>query len=770
MRTDHVSSGLDRPHKRRRIVKACDECRRLKIKCDGLTPCTHCVTYERTCTYTTPNRRPKSLAQHAQELEDRLQTIQRLLKAVDPSLDIDNPGQELASATSQATSSITNRNIASAAEGSDISIRPLRSLPSPPEDHLQQIRRRKPAVYLPDKDVAYGLLAQALEDACVLHRFVHEPSFYAMVDRIYHTPTERLTKNDGNSLALFYAALALGALFVDGMGDSCKTLTTASDKADRYSYCNLALKFLNIDEDQDLVSLQAICFLTIFFQSSGQLKRCYSYAGIALRSAVALGLHQYRRNILDPVEREIRKRVFWAVWRLDIYSSSMLGLPLMLRADLVDQSLPEPLDDTYATKITTTPAATENKLLLIGANAHTSLTLSMPKVMKHVKAFKKRVPRPSVDLRSLMKRTGMAQVEQELEAWLQNLPSELLPGARTTVQLERVRQLLRIAYAYVRMVLYEPVLQWMPRAREGSVDPQVLDYVVKYIAVARDIVGTGVLIHKGHIANYSSRSTMVSTTYSAILSLIVFLLNIPAPSGTKGVVFKEALEGRRTLEDLSSRSRIADRYVRKLNVILERFQDGPRQFPSSDSEFPGFSMIDAGTGRTDARTNTRRLPSIASEGALPCPDITTIPESSEELGLETSNEQLDEGNSSDMTSLADIALSNGIPAFDNPTYAFGGLTELVSLSLAVPDSDYRINQSDEPGSRPSQALNYSPIDMQDKPGHPFLVGADVATLWWPPMFTLGPEFPEYSSSVRSRPESMGLDFPSCFGRDQFEPL
>ncbi|KAH8752130.1 hypothetical protein F5882DRAFT_309438 [Hyaloscypha sp. PMI_1271] len=31
--------------KRRRVTRACDECRRKKIKCDGKIPCTHCTVY-----------------------------------------------------------------------------------------------------------------------------------------------------------------------------------------------------------------------------------------------------------------------------------------------------------------------------------------------------------------------------------------------------------------------------------------------------------------------------------------------------------------------------------------------------------------------------------------------------------------------------------------------------------------------------------------------------------------------------------------------------
>ena len=41
--------GSSRPsaplQKRRRVTRACDECRRKKIKCDGKQPCTHCTVY-----------------------------------------------------------------------------------------------------------------------------------------------------------------------------------------------------------------------------------------------------------------------------------------------------------------------------------------------------------------------------------------------------------------------------------------------------------------------------------------------------------------------------------------------------------------------------------------------------------------------------------------------------------------------------------------------------------------------------------------------------
>lgn len=302
---------------------------------------------------------------------------------------------------------------------------------------------------------------------------------------------------------------------------------------------------------------------------------------------MALGLHRLPTNVVNPVEREIGKQVFWVVWRMDVYSSSMLGIPPMLSTDFVDQSFPEPIDDMYSEGNTASLASEVNRLLVASANAHTRLTLIMPKVMRLVKAFKRNRVSSLIDLRNRIGQIHMVQVEQELGSWYQRLLSELIPRGETIPHLERsvfmlceafgpcltdesACQLLRIAHAYVQMVLYEPLFQCVPRQAVDFVDPQIFDYVMKYTSATRRIVSTGVLIHKTHVANYSSRSTMISTTYTAILSLIVFLLNIPAWSGTKGVIFKETLEGREVLEGLSSRSKLADRYVQKLNVCPVR--------------------------------------------------------------------------------------------------------------------------------------------------------------------------------------------------------
>ncbi|KIW15996.1 hypothetical protein PV08_06047 [Exophiala spinifera] len=78
--------------KRRRVTRACDECRRKKIKCDGKQPCTHCTVYSYECTYDQPsNRRRNPAPQYIEALEQRLQKTEAILRSVLPGLDLEDP-------------------------------------------------------------------------------------------------------------------------------------------------------------------------------------------------------------------------------------------------------------------------------------------------------------------------------------------------------------------------------------------------------------------------------------------------------------------------------------------------------------------------------------------------------------------------------------------------------------------------------------------------------------------------------------------------------
>ncbi|KAG8630076.1 hypothetical protein KVT40_001695 [Elsinoe batatas] len=69
--------------KRRRIARACDMCRKKKIKCDGKMPkCSHCENYKTECIFTQveKKRNPPKGAKYIEGLENRLGRMESLLR------------------------------------------------------------------------------------------------------------------------------------------------------------------------------------------------------------------------------------------------------------------------------------------------------------------------------------------------------------------------------------------------------------------------------------------------------------------------------------------------------------------------------------------------------------------------------------------------------------------------------------------------------------------------------------------------------------------
>lgn len=68
-------------------------------------------------------------------------------------------------------------------------------------------------VDLPSREVALQLASNALHCGCSLLSFVHQPSFWEMLDRIYDLPPENYGDAEHKFLALLYVTLALGCMF-----------------------------------------------------------------------------------------------------------------------------------------------------------------------------------------------------------------------------------------------------------------------------------------------------------------------------------------------------------------------------------------------------------------------------------------------------------------------------------------------------------------------------------------------------------------------------
>lgn len=346
---------------------------------------------------------------------------------------------------------LPNRALAKTRPISQILETPKSQSESPQESHNSNF---PPTHDLPPKDVAERLCRNTLDHACSLMRFVHEPSFFSMLDRVYASSWDQFTNDEHTFLPLLYVVMAVGCLFSD---DVQSTLDVAGYEGaigqgyvflfflfkrfllifSSFQYFRACRQLLDITDCRDLTSIQAICFMILFLQSSAKLSTCYSYVGIALRAALRLGLHRSVAANFNPVERELRKRIFWVVRKMDVYVSTLLGLPQMVSPEDIDQEYPLEIDDEFINAAGILPMPSDRTSLMAGANAHTRLVDIIVKVVKYIYPVKPTKHQTKSGHTYMVSHSKIREIERDLQAWMEALPSTLRPGDEVPPELER---------------------------------------------------------------------------------------------------------------------------------------------------------------------------------------------------------------------------------------------------------------------------------------------------------------------------------------------
>lgn len=194
----------------------------------------------------------------------------------------------------------------------------------------------------------------------------------------------------------------------------------------------------DITDCRDLPSLQTILMMIMFLQCSAKLPTCYSYIGIAMRSAVRMGLHRTLNYKFNFIERETRKRVFWTLRKMDTYVGALLGWPVMMSDDDIDQELPEEVDDEFITTTKIWPMPGGKISLVAATNAHTKLLVVLKKVVRYIYPIKDLDHHQPLSTRPFkINHAKIREIEQDLQAWMDNLSMALRPGGEVPAPLVR---------------------------------------------------------------------------------------------------------------------------------------------------------------------------------------------------------------------------------------------------------------------------------------------------------------------------------------------
>ncbi|TIA78749.1 hypothetical protein D6C76_03909 [Aureobasidium pullulans] len=634
--------------KRRRVTRACDECRRKKIKCDGKQPCTHCTVYSYECTYDQPsNRRRNPAPQYIEGLEHRVHRAETLLRMLMPDLNLNDPSIDVAvaqgyipgfsnkpvtngsPATKPATLPPTTLTSAPSAEAKDTNlesmVRAIGQLELDEQGNwdyhghssgLSFVRRMReqlgdllgpdakttpfvksrpmsqvfdsprslnpdspgmgmegavPGTDLPSRAVARDLCETAINDASVLMRAIHVPTFWASFERMYNTPYENYTNQDHKFLPLLYSAMSVGCLFGSDEQSPLNQAGYESAIDQGFKYFRTARQLLDIADCRDLTSIQAVLYMISFLQCSAKLSQCYAYVGVALRSALRMGLHRSNPSFsrtFNPIEAETRKRVFWTIRKMDIYVGAMLGLPQTLSEEDIDQEYPLEIDDEYITEEGILPMPEGTTPLTIVFNAHSRLVELLIKIVRNVYPIRAKNVQSNTDRSYTVPFSVIRDIENDLETWKSNLPAGLDPCNNSNPKLTRAQQLLRIAYAHAQAMLYRPFLHFVATdKRSHNIDQRAYTCAASYVNLSRNHIHLCVQMKQKGLLNGAHWFVMY-TTFFAVVSLIYFAAENPQNITTEAVL-KDAIQGKEVLASLAKRSMAADRCATTLEGIFK---------------------------------------------------------------------------------------------------------------------------------------------------------------------------------------------------------
>lgn len=172
----------------------------------------------------------------------------------------------------------------------------------------------------------------------------------------------------------------------------------------------------------DLHSLQAMLFMIIYSQTSGDFSACHSYLSAATAAALRMGIHRSAgMQVFNHVERETQRRMIWALQTMDTYISTMLGLPKCLDGGCIDQEFPREVDDEDillgGIQLSSPSGGARMKIV----NAHTRLIMIVSTIVNSLFNHKDQNEKGYYRVNY----SEVVGIENRLEAWFADLPTEV---------------------------------------------------------------------------------------------------------------------------------------------------------------------------------------------------------------------------------------------------------------------------------------------------------------------------------------------------------
>ncbi|KAL4860860.1 hypothetical protein BDV12DRAFT_208697 [Aspergillus spectabilis] len=344
-----------RPRKFQRISKACDFCNRRSIKCNKnngeLAPCQNCVDFDVPCTYDRPARRRGARKNASPGATQGILPTQPLPQE-------DDAGRALSG------------SVASTVGQSRTSNASWDGLNGP---HVPIVVGPNDAAMLsPWKAFAAACQGTIRNLAHVYFEIVypifplfHWPSFSKALANMDYLHDEGLFASTMAMCALASARARDGALYSSRWGSQLD----ASPPSEVFWAAAKESIPRDLAAAKGTEYMRTCAILSIASIQNGQIQGMQQYLGIYHTLAGMDGLYDEKLwpKDLDPITVEVRRRLFWSIYTLDVYSSIVWGRVIRHREAQSNVRYPGEIKDEFIAKneLGVSPASIEQSGVLV---------------------------------------------------------------------------------------------------------------------------------------------------------------------------------------------------------------------------------------------------------------------------------------------------------------------------------------------------------------------------------------------------------------------
>lgn len=204
------------------------------------------------------------------------------------------------------------------------------------EDHW----RRLPAPEIVDK-LLNSFFQNVHDDFVLFHRGTFEGDYEAQARRLYHNGTQPHEDKevDLGLLACIHMMLVFGSMSDSTIGG------TGLDHNMLRRQCVASARSLlpHLIGKCTLYNLRALLLLGLFLHNNNERNATWNLVGTATRVGFALGLHRRdTESAFNPIDREIRKRIFCTLYGFEQFLATSLGRPSGMNDSDVEVIPPRP--------------------------------------------------------------------------------------------------------------------------------------------------------------------------------------------------------------------------------------------------------------------------------------------------------------------------------------------------------------------------------------------------------------------------------------------